>query len=370
MTFDSTFPPPSNTGGKSPQIKCHPPLWKKKSDAFSCGVDWATFMVPLGNCDKVKELEPEWDCPWSEDDLVPWRHADNRDLAGTIRGDLGPFLDCLLPGVKWELEPTNPRKFFAQGWILRLVPDDAKPGQKGAQIAWIGDHQSGKWMVDVSGSGCPFWDFPKLSKALERYEAKITRLDLAADDYEGTCGVAYAMRLYKLGAFITNGHPPKSRFMTGDEGRTFYVGQKGNGKELCVYEKGRKEGSLDHPNWARWELRLGSKDRVIPWEAMREPARYFLGAFDCLADIFPRLTNATPLHIATKAREQAARTMAQAFDHARRSYGPVVHQAASLGLDAGAIIAALIRPPKELRPFLDAEECRAAIARGSATMRS
>lgn len=293
------------------------------------------------------------------------RESDENEHVVTVSGELSSFLDCLLPGVLFCLEPTNPRKFFRAGWILRQVNETGYG--KGPQLAWIGIHTSDKWMVDISGSCCPFWDFPKLSKALQAEEATITRLDLATDDYDGTCGVSYAKRLYLQGAFITNGHPPKKRYQEGIDGsRTFYVGKKGNGKELCVYEKGKEAKSTEHPNWVRWELRLGNKDRVIPYYAMKDPAPYFLGSFQIFPEIFPHLTNATPEHIATKAREQAQRTMEQALSNARRSYGPIVHQAASLGLDHKAIVEAISREPKQLVPFLDAEACRVAIAKQGA----
>ena len=341
VAFKNVFPPLSNTGGKSTPFKCHSPMRRKKSKAFSCKVDWLTFM----SCLSDGELE-------------------DGEVRHTISGDLGPFINCLNPGIEYQTSPTLPRKFFLCGWILREV--SKVPNVEGTQLAWIGVHQSGKWMVDISGSCCPFWDFPKLASVLEAQKATITRLDLAADDYEGTCGVSYAKRLYDQGAFITNGTPPRKRYMEGSDGsRTFYVGQKGNGKELCVYEKGKEQKSKDKPDWVRWELRLGNKDRVIPYDAMKTPAPFFLGAFDFLPDIFPSLTNATPEHIATTAREHAQRTMEQTLGHARRSYGPAIYQAVSLGMHHSSIVEAIMREPKQLVPFLDAEACRLSLASAS-----
>lgn len=364
LTFSEPLPPLSNTGGKLKKIKCHLPLWKKKSNAFSCQVDWLTFMIPAG-----REIDSSFgrENPFDPDDNPDYRHPGAHDRT-TVSDYLSSFLDCLIYGINVFIEPTTPRKFFTNGWKLRHLTDD---GEIGPQLAWVGIHQStGKWMVDISGECCPFWDFQKLSHILQLESCTLTRLDLAADDYDGVCGVPYAMRIYKLDGFITNGRNPSTKFISEQGARTFYIGRRENGKQLCIYEKGKQLKSEEHPDWVRWELRLGNKDRIIPYEAMREPARYFLGSFHPLPSIFPNLTNATPEHISTKAKEKASGDLAHGLFHLRRCFGPVLHQAEGMGVPLDALFQALRRPPSNPIPFLDPDGSRSAVAKLPPLVRS
>jgi hypothetical protein len=58
----------------------------------------------------------------------------------------------------------------------------------------------------------------------------------------------------------------------------FNVGKRKNGKMLRVYEKGMQLGGQWHP-WVRWEVELHNKDRIIPWDVLLEPRRFFVGFY-------------------------------------------------------------------------------------------
>jgi phage replication initiation protein len=194
-------------------------------------------------------------------------------------------------------------------------------------MAWGGGSQGGRAFVSLPGSACGMisphlWSVVRMN--LERVSARITRVDLACDDLEGRYPVETAVEWYRAGDFITGGTPP-SYDCKGDwlelsgAGRTFYVGKGKNGKLLRVYEKGRQLGDVDSP-WVRWELQLGSKDRVIPYDALTRRGDFFAGGYRCLA----RVVEAAAERIAT-ARLVFDQSLERLVVFARRSYGRLIH---------------------------------------------
>ncbi|MEK9156621.1 MAG: replication initiation factor domain-containing protein, partial [Patescibacteria group bacterium] len=127
--------------------------------------------------------------------------------------------------------------------------------------------------VHLTGEGCRrVFDFHFLYEQLFQlsdYEPSISRLDIAFDDHSGSRSVDFCRGLYQAGEFTSSGRPPKAQYIDDcgtDEGCTFYVGKRENGKQLCVYEKGKQLGD-SKSGWVRWEGRIYSKDRIIPLDA-------------------------------------------------------------------------------------------------------
>lgn len=112
--------------------------------------------------------------------------------------------------------------------------------------------------------------------------AKITRIDLAHDDFLGeTVNIEKAKAWYYEGGFTSNGRPPAAKFiddMGSGKGKTLYIGKRQNGKMLRIYEKGRQLGDSSSP-WVRVELELRGKNRLIPWDAVNSPATYLAGGY-------------------------------------------------------------------------------------------
>lgn len=111
----------------------------------------------------------------------------------------------------------------------------------------------------------------------------MTRWDGAVDDYSGAHSVNDAVNLFLDGQFTSGGNTPSCSqhgnwIQPDGSGRTFYVGKRKNGKMLRVYEKGMQPGGQWHP-WVRWEVELHNKDRIIPWEVLLEPGRFFVGCY-------------------------------------------------------------------------------------------
>lgn len=125
---------------------------------------------------------------------------------------------------------------------------------------------------------------------IDRLGGRISRCDLAHDDYDGDALDVHALReLANAGAFAEGGRPPKTRFIS-DEGHgtgcTLYVGGKGH-KELCIYEKGKQQGMPDS-RWVRLEVRFYGKHvegRCVPTEALRDPVAFLRGAYKAIAHL-------------------------------------------------------------------------------------
>lgn len=190
-------------------------------------------------------------------------------------------------------------------------------------LAFGGESQNGRWMLSLSGTGCGFVkDWEGVSELLQSLDAKITRLDLAVDFLEGEHTVEEAVSLYEFGGFSLGKNSPSSRidgdWLNGVAGRTLYVGKAQNGKMLRVYEKGRQLGDPDS-EWVRFEVQLGSRDRVIPFEAMTDRDEFFAGCYPALAAMLEQEGIAIPT-MQAKART----TLAHLWHHLKRCYGKTI----------------------------------------------
>jgi phage replication initiation protein len=173
-------------------------------------------------------------------------------------------------------------------------------------------------------------NWPRLV-AFGRDELKgwITRWDGAVDDYAGLHPVEEAMRLHDEAKFTTRGRPPKMKekgawHRPDGTGRTVTIGVRENGKRLNVYEKGMQLGCPWHP-WVRWELQLGKKGRIVPWQALLEPGRYFVGAYPkALSWVQEEMTRVKTLQKQTQISYDAA------VEHARRQCGRTLNLVAKV----------------------------------------
>ncbi|MBN9203855.1 replication initiation factor domain-containing protein [Methylibium petroleiphilum] len=154
-------------------------------------------------------------------------------------------------------------------------------------LAMGGEAQKGRWLLQITGAGCGLLnDWEGMRELLEGLGAKLTRVDLAVDFLDGEYTVDDAVDLHAGGFFAFEGKmAPKSRvdgdWLDGVSGRSFYVGKAENGKMLRVYEKGRQLGNEDS-EWVRFEVQLGNRDRVIPFDVLTERDTFFAGAYPAL----------------------------------------------------------------------------------------
>lgn len=190
-------------------------------------------------------------------------------------------------------------------------------------LAMGGESQRGRWLFQLTGSGCHFVrDWEGLSDFLESLDAKLTRVDLCVDFLEGEHTVEEAVTLYQSGGFQNGGRKPSSRldgdWLDGAAGRSLYVGKSKNGKMLRVYEKGRQLGD-PASDWTRFEVQLGSRDRVIPYRVLTERDAFFAGCYPALAAFIEEAGEAIPTLVKT-----GEVSIAHLLFHLKRCYGRVI----------------------------------------------
>jgi phage replication initiation protein len=152
--------------------------------------------------------------------------------------------------------------------------------------AFGGTAQKGTYHVELNAHACgAIHDWNAVRLWGETYAANITRVDLAHDDFGGeTVTVGRALKWLSEGLFSNNGRRPRGRLwddLGSGQGKTLYVGSRGAGKLLRIYEKGKQLGDPSNP-WVRVEVELRNKGRTVPWEAVVEPGRYLAGSYPVL----------------------------------------------------------------------------------------
>jgi len=245
-----------------------------------------------------------------------------------------------VPNLKWAFMDKG---LFGYKHSVSL----ARLGQNVGLIGFGGNNNS--CYVSLSGQGCVGVDMYKLKEFIEVLPScKLTRIDLAHDDLDGLTGVEDFLDMYKAGMFAptVGGASPSARFLddlgTG-KGKTLYVGAKKNGKEACIYEKGRQLGDKNS-KWVRVEGRLTANKRVVPFDAMVNPAMYLAGCyhpFSALSAIHARLVII---------KNHAKIALDVLIEHASIAYGRLIDYMLFLGWSESKIIAALRKKgvPKRL----------------------
>ncbi|MES2831774.1 MAG: replication initiation factor domain-containing protein [Pseudomonadota bacterium] len=203
-----------------------------------------------------------------------------------------------------------------------------------AIVAAGGNTAGNTLMVDMSGQGCSIvTDWQAVFATMQDLDARITRADTALDLLEDFT-VKQFDDLYFAGDFNCGGRIPSRRyFEAGDSrnphgaGRTLYLGKKANGKELCIYDKGKQLGDPDS-DWVRVEIRFGNRDRVIPHDIVLDPTKYFAGGFIALE----HLVSSIAAKIKTDQREIAVEertiVLSRLAHYLTAAYGKTIHQLA------------------------------------------
>lgn len=188
-------------------------------------------------------------------------------------------------------------------------------GHEVASVSAGGLTQRGTICVTLKGEGCtnarPGWE-KRVHDYFGEFLPKITRIDLAKDFFEGEVDISELVGLYQTHAFSYRKRRPKhechgswigiadggeidfgdargdvldlrsltaSTLYTPGNSRTFQVGKRESGKLFRGYEKGHQYGLMDS-KWLRGEVELRSVNRVVPWDALIQPAQYYAGAYE------------------------------------------------------------------------------------------
>ncbi|MCF5849874.1 replication initiation factor domain-containing protein [Aeromonas veronii] len=227
-------------------------------------------------------------------------------------------------------------------------------------------------MVSFSGVGCAALDMQALHSVISHTPSvRITRVDLALDDYSGEVisyqgaidgaqagefhperGRAPAWMKIESGEFVISeiAKGIVKRFgMAPTKGCSFYVGSRINGKCARVYEKGKQMQSAENPNWVRAEGELHNKDRIIPLDVLINPDPYFAGMYPQFAKWLDAIkqSQSVPVRVTTfKNKFKTSRD--NAVFHMSRMAGRLVNWLASVeGLAPETIVHQLTAHLKE-----------------------
>ena len=284
------------------------------------------------------------------------------------------IIDALSFSVKPSLDEEFPHR-----WVLaelsRFLPIDEvqhkmrKGGWSGYKfsmdlvgiglIAWGGEHQRGTVSVSLMGGGCStVFDWRGLQDWLEKHKAKLSRVDVAHDDFTGQyINIDWAIREYQAGGFNNGGRMPKhqcfgSWLQAGNreetKGLTLGIGSRTSGKYCRIYQKGKQLGDGSSA-WTRVEVEWKAQDRHIPYDILTCPGQYLAGAYPCLAPLHEKQS-------VIKTIAKAAKTVYdKAVSTAKQQFGKLVNLMLEVeGGDCGAVIAQLIRKdgiPKRIEPW-------------------
>lgn len=270
------FGPRSNTG-------------QKGQEGQNAIIDYLTFVVPY--------------------EVLEDRRLTNLDnLLNTVFGFHGAVFATAIRDKRWQFYPKS-----------SVIVD--RDGEMVGRIGMGGNKDS--VCVSLSGAGCKWVrNWYTAWHELTALRARISRVDVAHDDYDGKVLDVHALReAAQRGEFAEGGCPPRHRFLS-DEGHgtgcTLYVGGKGH-KELCVYEKGKQLGMPSSP-WVRAEVRLYAKHVAVPLDVLLRPADYLRGSYSVLRNLI------TGLCTKLKTIQATARCSGVAMvEWARRQIGPTLN---------------------------------------------
>lgn len=248
--------PCSNTGRTDRREVRRPPSLSSDGKALSGAlVDWLSFTVkPHGEALEVLTQEPQ-------------HYA--IALVSQVFGGSNLFLG--------DVEKRGRNGYTHTAKIMTA-------GVSAGFLAFGGNN--GTVNIQLSGTGCAAvacWYH--VAAQLFELSARITRLDLAFDDYDAEhIDFARWEAMARAGEIQASaGQTPKWRVYEGSDSRSLYVGSKGS-KELCVYEKGKEQGDPDS-RWLRAELRIWAKERMIPYAALTQSLSYIRGGYNVLREL-------------------------------------------------------------------------------------
>lgn len=243
----------------------------------------------------------------------------------------GHVADHFFPGV-FKLGEKRKGNFYA--WRVRF--EDAQGNHVG-MIEFGGPHTARAdgthtARIELTGEGCRIYEASGGNDHAERWSllasllgcanARISRIDIAADDFKGEHPVSWAIARYEAGDFDKRGQRPKARLiddMGNRTGKTFYVGSRKSENQLRVYEKGRERGD-PNSEWVRYEGEFhASNRRELPLDMMVNGAAYLVGAYpvlDFVDGIGERLRIET---------EKVLATCRRAVANLRHQYGPMLN---------------------------------------------
>jgi hypothetical protein len=178
---------------------------------------------------------------------------------------LGTFFQmCGLEDFQFESRPLG---MFSYKNSMNILRQDRFSGQsiQAGLIAYTdiqgisNSRNTAGFYFSLSEVGCRRVDFAKLVKLLHKYKLRITRIDIAADYFDGLVNFDLVKKLYYQKVFVNRGRSPrcsenvseiicpKTGFKSQIGAKTFYVGKQG--MQLFALNE-----EHPFPNWLRCEV--------------------------------------------------------------------------------------------------------------------
>ena len=214
-------------------------------------------------------------------------------------------------------------------------------GNNWGMAAAGGASQGGTVLISLNGQGCALaqsgWE-ARLQRWLQTQvtEARLTRVDIAYDDYEGKFLTPETARAecqqQTNGIFYTSGRYPSWQLIGDWDSpigkKTLYVGSPQSEKRLRIYTKGRELGDSLSP-WIRSELVLRNSKRFrLPLDILTHSTAYLAAAYSTAnkAGPFQFLAQGAPLASRLQTTAQTVEiTLASQIRHGRRGVGKLVN---------------------------------------------
>jgi phage replication initiation protein len=199
---------------------------------------------------------------------------------------------------------------------------------------------SGTTYVSLTGKATAWIDSQAWADWLDLVGARLSRVDLAHDDFDGKHTVDEVREAYLSGAFKNRGQNPSSSPVgPWDDptkwgfGRTYYVGKRENGRMLRAYEKGKQLGDEASP-WVRFEVEFRrTKDKPLVTDMLRDMKGYFLGSYRYLEWVSRAVAKKLD-----RVKEEMKLSFHALVDYARTAYGKLIHVMLTVYDDAPLIV--------------------------------
>lgn len=274
---------------------------------------------------------------------------------------LGYTTEADIEAIRLGVEVIWPEATFTKSAAgMRGYPTCQAITVGGVQYGLLGYGAKGhnRSHVSLTGVACKTLT-PELVEVVEdmlrMLDARLSRLDICLDFYNGERTYDHALFAYDRGDFKSSdgGRNPKKKVLGETDGnglnlgRTLYVGSRGGEKMARIYEKGLEvyanlpkelremsdsralvfnlEDKAIADNWLRIEVEFTrqKKERDLPLEMLTLRDKYFAGAY-------PYCNDALGFFVGDGLRPVTLKTdlevdLIKMIDNGRRSYGSLVH---------------------------------------------
>lgn len=306
----------------------------KGSDDTALCIDYCTFTAPLGLFLRQSGQEshlrscaarPGWQRVVAE--RLFWHY----------------FNGLAAPGLTLDSDYCGHYHAYTCGFRIVSGYNNGRPIIVG-HIAFGGEHQRDTYLVELSGAGCALIeDWQEFHRRLDDDGVRLTRVDVAFDDFKGVHHLGHVRQWYDAGEFTSNGRPPAIQECGWEDGtgKTLYVGKNKGNQQLCAYEKGKQLGDPSSP-WVRFEARFGAKYRDIPRDILLKPGEFFVGHYKVFEGIVSDAGQRMRTHV-----KRASSSLIKAMFNARRQYGgllELLRRNATNTADYGRMVELLTKP--------------------------